>query len=567
MATFNADRRPPRSASAAAAFPSLSAFPPPDTGAFALRLRQLQWLRPGGEPLWAEPLDFTLAPGITGLVGDNGSGKSMLLSLAAGAAIPACGVVERAGRLHFVGQHRPGATVADVAGIGDVLEALRRLEAGQGDAADLLRAEGRWDWPARWQRILQGIGLGHLSARRDAACLSGGERARVALAGAFLSGAEVLLLDEPTNHLDAPAREWLVQALSVWPGAVLVASHDRALLDAADRIAELSPRGLRLHGGHWTAFAAQRDAEAGAAREALRHARAERSGTLRALRQQQDAQGRRTACGTAAREGANQSPLLLDRKKEQAEAHAGRESVRRGLVRERLDATVREAFERAPPPRTIALPLPASAIPAGKPVLRLEGMVPPWGPRQALDGVWSGPVRIAVSGPNGSGKSTLLRLLAGQLAPSAGRVRCAVRTAWLDQDSLELLPPALSVLERLAQTGSPLAPAALRTRLAQLGLDAACVHRPSGGLSGGERIKAALACALWGGAPAQMLLLDEPTNHLDMAAVLALQEALSSFTGALAVVSHDPAFLRALAPQVAWTSDGERWDLAAALPP
>ncbi|AVS62828.1 ABC transporter ATP-binding protein, partial [Paracidovorax avenae] len=100
-----------------------------------------------------------------------------------------------------------------------------------------------------------------------------------------------------------------------------------------------------------------------------------------------------------------------------------------------------------------------------------------------------------------------------------------------------------------------------------LGLDADRVLRPSGSLSGGERVRAALACALWGGAPAQLLLLDEPSNHLDARAVQALQEALSSFTGAMVVVSHDRHFLQALAPQVAWTWEDGRWNLNGALEP
>lgn len=569
MATFDADRRPPGSASRAASSPFPSSSSSSVSPAFAhagarggvLQLRQVQWCPSGGEPLWAEPPTLAVPRGITGLVGDNGTGKSVLLSIAAGVLQPSSGSVVRAGTLHAVGQRPAGATVAALAGVDGVLEALRRLDAGQGDADDLLRADDRWDWTARWRRALGDAGLGHLPDDADAACLSGGERARVALAGAFLSDADVLLLDEPTNHLDGPARRWLEDALRGWRGAALVASHDRALLEGADRIAELSPRGLRLFGGGWSAYAAQKADDTRATQEALRQARVQRDGALRELRRQDEAQARRSVRGTAARRDANQSPLVLDRMKDHAEAHAGRSGVLRQQARERLEGAVREAFERAGPDAVLALPLPASAVPAGKLVLRLEGVVPPFGARVPLDGVWSGPVRIAVGGPNGCGKSTLLRLLAGELQPAQGRVQCSVRAAWLGQEAGALLPPDRSVLEALSQAGSPLPVHEQRTRLAQLGLDAERAQRPAGALSGGERVRAALACALWGGAPAQLLLLDEPANHLDARAVQVLQEALAAFDGAMVVVSHDRHFLRALAPQVAWTWEGDRWNL------
>ena len=562
MATFNAGTCPQRGAWATA--PNFSSS---SSDACALRLCQVQWLLPDGDALWAEPLTLNLAGGITGLVGDNGVGKSVLLALAAGTLEPAAGTVARQGRVHAVSQQRAGDTVAALAGVAGVLAALARLDEGHGDEADLLLADGRWDMPARWQRALAGVGLEHLAPRQDANKLSGGERARVALAGAFLSDADVLLLDEPTNHLDGPARQWLMSALADWHGAVLVATHDRELLDVVDRIAELSPLGLRQYGGAWGVYQAQRNADAHAAEAALHHARAERDATQRELRRQHDAQIQRAARGRAAGKDANQSAMLLGLKKRSAEGFAGREHERRQQASERLDAAVRSAAERVAPAASLALPLPGSAIPAGKPVLRLERAVPPLPLRcapQPLDGIWSGPVRIAITGPNGCGKTTLLRMVAGQLAPASGQVRCMVRTAWLDQHSAPLLPPGLSVLQRLAQTGSPLSPAELRTRLAQLGLDAACVQRPAGTLSGGERIKAALACALWSGAPAQMLLLDEPTNHLDARAVAAQESALASFTGALLVVSHDPRFLSALKPQVnwAWQEEG-RWSLDA----
>lgn len=537
---------------------------------FSLQFQGVLWALPDGQPLWSQPFNVALGAGTTGIVGANGVGKSVFLQLLLGRLQPTAGTVLHRARVHAVSQEvqsAPCSTVADLAGLAPVLHALERLEAGQGTPDDLLRADGQWDLPARWQRALQALDLGHLPLGGDAARLSGGERMRVALAGAFVSDAEVLVLDEPTNHLDRSARSWLLDQLAARQCAV-VASHDRELLGVVDAIVELSPAGLRRYGGNWAMYAAQRAQERAAAQAALDHARTERDRGRKSLQRENEAQQRRTAQGRRVGRTANLAPILLGRMKNSAEAHAGREHERQQEAREKMDAAVRDAARQAPPQACVALALPESTVPAGKQVLALEQVRAPFASQNlpALDGVWAGPVRIAITGPNGCGKSTLLRLVAGQVAPASGRVVRGVRAAWLDQHNAQLLPPQASVLQRLAELGSPLPEATLRTRLAQLGLCADRVQRPASVLSGGERIKAALACALWCGEPAQMLLLDEPTNHLDLASVEALQAALQGFTGALLVVSHDLHFLAALAPTAVWDWVAQGWRLDASLP-
>ena len=153
--------------------------------------------------------------------------------------------------------------------------------------------------------------------------------------------------------------------------------------------------------------------------------------------------------------------------------------------------------------------------------------------------------RIALVGPNGCGKSTLLKVMAGQLPVVAGQARTLVTTAYLDQH-LGLLKPEQSVLEQLQSLSLQLNEGALRTRLAQLGLNADRINQPCNRLSGGERLKAAMACVFYAARPPQLLLLDEPANHLDLPSVQALESMLKQYSGTLVVTSHDEVFLTAI---------------------
>jgi ATPase subunit of ABC transporter with duplicated ATPase domains len=530
----------------------------------SIELRHAALRLPCGRLLF-ENLSFTFQSGLTGLVGANGAGKSMLARMLAGEIAPASGAVRRQGTLLRVAQELAPAeadTVAALAGLGHLFDALNRVECGRIADGDIELLDGHWSLPAALRQALDDAGLPSLDAASPAAPLSGGERMRVALAGAFLSGADCLLLDEPTNHLDAEGRAWLAERLRQWPGGAIVVSHDRALLQLMERIVELDGHGLHSYGGNYSLYRAQREAEQAGATAALEHARKERGAGLRELRRQHDTQAARASRGARAGKDANMPKIAIGMMRNRAEGFAGRDAARRDAAREQLGEAVRTAAARVAPERPVALMLPETVVPAGRRVLDLQAAVPPW-PADAppLEFTLAGPVRLAISGPNGCGKSTLLRMLAGEIAPLSGTCRCDLPRAWLDQHASALLPPGRSVLERLRELDSPLPDGVLRSHLALLGLTAAQVQAPSEALSGGERLKAALACALWRAQAAQLLLLDEPTNHLDLASTEALEQALAEYPGAMAVVSHDRRFLAALAPTHALQWTGARWRL------
>ncbi|MBB3220151.1 ATP-binding cassette domain-containing protein [Pseudoduganella umbonata] len=533
-----------RSSSATSANPSAPASAAPIIELHGLTLRLA-----GGRTLF-DNLTFTFADRRTGLVGRNGAGKSMLARAMAGLQEPDAGRADARGTVYYLPQRidvDTGTTVADVAGLGTLFAAANRLAAGHGTPEDLALLDGRWTVAADFAAALADAGLPSLHGGVPAAGLSGGQLVRVALAGAFLSAADVLILDEPTNHLDRDGRNWLRRRLDAWSGGVIAISHDRALLDAMTAIVELDEHGLHAFGGNFTHYQAQRDAQAVAAQAALDHARTARQAALRQLRTQHDARQQRNARASRAARDENQAAILLGRRKAGAQASAGNAARQAAALRARLDDAVGSAAAGADTAALPALLLDDAAVPAGRTVIVCEGAVAPW-PADALplDLVLAGPVRVAIAGPNGCGKSTLLKMLAGDVAPRAGLCSACVPSAWLDQHAERLLPPEWNILQRLRQLDCPLADAVLRSRLALLGLDAARLATPAGALSGGERIKAALACALWQRSAARLLLLDEPGNHLDLPALRALEEALGAWPGAFAIVSHDDRLLAAL---------------------
>ena len=524
------------------------------SGLSFFQLHGVQWHLPDGRPLWQEPLHLSIGRERLGLVGRNGVGKSVLAQILAGRT-PSEGTAMRSGRIHLVAPAllpQDDRSVGEVMGLGPLLDAARRLTVGLATPEDVMRVDGRWDIPARVAQALAEAGLPGLRLDDAVADLSGGERMRVALAGAIASDADSVILDEPSNHLDTEARAWLLWWLQATDRTVVLVSHDWQLLRCVDRIAELSPRGLTLYGGNYTLYRAQRDGHESAAQAALQHAHAKRDAALLKQKREQLARQRRQARGRRMARTANLPAISINGLRETAETTAARDARRDSSKRQSLDGAVRAAAERAAQPPAILLPLPTSRVPVDKPVLELQGLLLPHVGVQFIDATVVGPVRVAVTGPNGCGKSTLLRVIAGTLAPRQGSAATLVRAAALDQDGGDALPSDMSLLECLRTLDCPLPMSELRTRLAHLRLDASRVLLPMGLLSAGERLKAALACALWRKEPAQMLLLDEPTNHLDLDTILVLQRALQGFGGALIVASHDEEFIEALRPTHRW---------------
>ena len=526
-------------------------------------LHQVTCQFPTGDTLFG-PLNLTLEPSLCALVGRNGSGKTRLLRLLAGLDEPATGHIERFGSHAWVAQQHvisSQTTLAELLGYDAIFAARKRIDSGDYQPDDLALLDGYWDIAERLSEAFINATLPPFEPDKPAIELSGGERIRALLCGAFTAGADFLLLDEPTNHLDRQGRAWFYDQLSRYQGGVLVASHDRELLEQVPRILELSASGLRSYGGNYADYQAQRDAEQQAARAALEHAATERKRTRVRMQKEHDDSQRRSAKTLRTVDTLNIASFERVKYKGAAKERIGTWKKQHSEQNEALNAAVNKARERVEDDNPVMFTLPGSQIPEGKQVLVLEDLVLPHVPVPPLNWRMDGPMRVALKGPNGCGKSTLLKTLLGEVAPRSGSCKVSVSCAYLDQH-LSRLDLSQSVMTHLNLSHTPLEEGVLRTRLAQLQLGADKVMLPLAALSGGERLKAALACVLWRAEATQLLLLDEPTNHLDLASVQAIEAALAGFPGALLVVSHDEAFLSGLTltHELVWEEAGWRCD-------
>lgn len=530
----------------------------------SLTLDSVSFALPDGRVVFSDlNAQFDQQP--TGLVGRNGVGKTLLGRLLAGQLEPTTGRCLRSGSVYYLAQQvdlPDGLTVAGLAGVATQLNALQRIEAGSVEPADFDIVGECWEIRQRFLSQLQAHGLGHLHPDRPACDLSGGEAMRVALLGAWMAASQLLILDEPTNHLDRASREAFTTQLLKWPHGVLVISHDRKLLGHMSRIVELSSLGLQSYGGGYAFYEQCKTQAREDALRLLEQRKHERRKGEQALGQERERQARRLARGNRAARDANQAPILLGRQKERSEHSSAQLQVRHGAARELLNQRVREAAQEVEDDLAIVLYSPVSQPAHQRQAAGLTDMRLPFaGPRSGVLNLTIGArQRIGVVGANGVGKSTLLKVIAGQLMPASGECVVQVPSAFLDQ-RLADLDPHQSVLEQLLAVNRTTSEGDLRTRLAHLGLDADRLMQPSGLLSGGERLKAAMACVLYAEQPARLLLLDEPGNHLDLVSLRALEKMLRQYAGALVVVSHDAYLLNRLALTHRLHVSDSGWDL------
>ncbi len=488
------------------------------------------------------PLSFQHNPGEKLiLVGRNGSGKSTLLKLIAGELQASAGKVVKSLDLTVARVEQILSASPNTPVLSFVLEAFPRLlqlEAQRQHLAEnltdpealaayqrvedqLAQMEAHRARP-RAQAYLQGLGIGQELHQLPLGQLSGGQKTRVALARALLSPAELLLLDEPSNHLDLVGTEFLAQLLSERKKALLLVTHDRALMDAVGGdILELAGGKLERYRGPFARFQKERQARRQQRQKAYELQQAE-----------------------------------VARQEEFIRRNIAGQNTRQAQARIKLLEKTERVTPPPPEPEPIKLRWPVVAR-TGDRVVEARDLVVGY-EQPVLKRVHLAlgrGERLALVGRNGSGKTTLLKTLAGVLPPLGGSLRWGAGVVCgyynQEQDALAYAGSVVEFLESLRRDWSPLE---VRTWASAFGFSGKAAERPVEVLSGGERSRLQLA-GLLAQAP-NLLLLDEPTNHLDLPTCAVLEEALKGFPGAVVFVSHDRALVEAVATSVVLVAEG-----------
>jgi ATP-binding cassette subfamily F protein 3 len=495
-------------------------------------------------------LNWHIKPGDRiGLVGDNGTGKTTLLRMAAGEQQPTDGqiLLTKGSRIGYLRQEIAPAS-ADETVLSEALKAFETEHAAQEElhaCYDALATTPMEEHEEIYERIhvlekkavhadlgamesdarkiLVGLGFRQEELEQSLAKFSGGWQMRAHLARLLLEQPDLLLLDEPTNHLDLESIQWLEDFLVGFAGAIVVVSHDRTFLDRmTNRTAWLHMKKVQVFAKNYSGFLTER-----AEQEEL---------LLRRYTNQQEELSRQQAFIDRFRAKASKATLVQSRIKQLEK-----------VDRIELPASLKAIKMRVPEPEVVP------RVP-----IEIRDVTKSYGDNLVFRHVnlqLRAGDKVALIGPNGAGKSTLLKILAGQLEFQGERqVHTNTRIEYFSQHRVDDLDPSSSILDAIKVPGATQTDEQLRTILGCFLFTGDDVFKPVGVLSGGERSRVALARIML--RKGNLLLLDEPTNHLDITTREQMMKALREFPGTVVIVSHDRYFIEGLASRIVEVGQG-----------
>ncbi len=481
-----------------------------------------QW--PQGQVVF-ENLNFTLQKNIYGFVGPNGMGKTTLSRLICGELEPTSGSIQAENEsIAYFKQSEVRAEMPIAEYLSDVLAESEAM-----------------------------VLLGDLGLEEICTSLSGGEWTRVRLSKVLGLNPTFLILDEPSNHLDRHGRMAVKEFLKAFQGGILLISHDRELLQLSHKVLEASEQGLSLYGDGWLSYIQERENERQRLQNNLDLAKRKRQENIKERQKKIDRQEKRRRQGQKNIFKMGLPKILIGARKRRAQVTLGKIDKSTTEDVNRAVAEAWDAYQHLKIDPIMYARLPKVDLADSKMVLEAENFNFRFSESQKnlwkenLNFHFRGSVRVGIRGLNGSGKSTLLNLCRGlqQGGLRAGKLNLgSISNVFIDQEYSQMRINE-SVLENV-RWNSNLEVSELRNHLAMFLFKGDKVHQNFVELSGGERLRAALAHGLLSTPPAQALFLDEPTNNLDMDNIEFIEDLLRQYKGSLFVVSHDEKFLENL---------------------
>lgn len=499
-----------------------------------------------GEELLINDLNLSLKAKCYGLIGDNGVGKSTLARLILKQLQPQSGRIVCGQHVGYLSQQTEfqyeqcKQSVAEFLSIQKKLSALQRVAEGSASSKDFELIEDDWLFEQNFQQMLMQVGLS-INLMQSCEDLSGGELARLKLFKLFRDNKSFLVLDEPNNHLDAVGKQWLKQQILNFNGGILLISHDLELLTLPQEILHMTGTGIQHYGGNYQDFIASYEQNHQALMRGINNRKAQITQISRTQQKSLEKKVKRSQEGIKQRRSHSQSKSLLDFKKNRSQSNlqGQKQQHERQLTiakQELGDLTVQVELNRK-----ISLKLLSNPNKQNR-VLILDKMIIPFVEQTPIHFVLQRGEKIRLHGRNGSGKSNLLKIISGQLKATSGKLWSALTSLYFDQ-YYSLLIEKNNLIDNMSFFCSQLNLTEIRTTLASVGFRGDSSQKKVSDLSGGERVRLAIAIMMRL-STSRLILLDEPDNHLDIKSKQLLAQALNDYSGSFILVSHNEYFVR-----------------------
>lgn len=517
-----------------------------------LILQDISYIHPNNELLF-EHINFTVNKNNKiALIGNNGSGKSTILKIIANQIEPTSGRVILDANPYYIPQlfgQFNNKTIAQALHVEDKIHALHEILNGNVTEENFELLQEDWTIEDRCEEALKQWHLSNLDLNQKMGTLSGGQKTKVFLAGILIHQPELILMDEPSNHLDTASRQQLYNLIQNTNSTILVVSHDRALLNLLNSIAELRMDDIQIYGGNYTFYKEQKQIEKNALEhniqnkeKALRKAKEKERETLE-RKQKADIRAKKNL------DNAGLPKILANTRKNKAENTSAKLKDTHIEKIGGISQKLQELRSALPAVDKIKFGLDSSNLHPGKIIFSLQNI----NFRYSTENLWKTDLnfkitsgeRIAFKGQNGSGKTTLIQLIIGQLQPTKGNIhRKKSSIIYIDQD-YSLIDNTLSVYEQAQRfNSSALLEHDIKIRLNRFlfgpeDWDKVCIN-----LSGGEKMRLMLCCLTMANHAPDIIILDEPTNNLDILNIDILTSAIKEYNGTLLIISHDEVFLQ-----------------------